>query len=345
MKVKNENWSIEKLQKLEEKINPQPQYQRGPVWTRAAKQLLIDSILCHFDIPKIYLHTRTSIGSFEYDVTDGQQRMRAIWEYLKDEFPLGDSSYQANAPWCGMKFSELHKSNSDQLLGFELVMAIISNATNDEVRELFSRLQRGVRLTPAELRNSIPSQLGDAIRSIADTHELFTHKSCPFDDTRFQHRDLCALTFAILIHKGKRDLKAPILKAMFLDHAGGLPDGVTEQAMKVLDTLKAIQVRSNWAVKTKWGYVDLCFYISENLDKKLEPAHIAARYLSLEQRRRKFSSNPEELLGAASPSPANRRLYNYIVAFKTSGGLSANIRRRHEVLVTEFRAPAAKKRK
>jgi len=277
MKVKNDNWSIEKLQELEEKINSQPQYQRGPVWTRAAKQLLIDSILCHFDIPKIYLHTPTSIGSYEYDVTDGQQRMRAIWEFLKDEFPLGDSSYQANAPWCGKKFSELHKSHSDQLLSFELVMAIISNASNDEVRELFSRLQRGVRLTPAELRNSIPSQLGDAIRSIADTNELFTHNSCPFDDTRFQHRDLCALTFAIIIHKGKRDLKAPILKAMFLDYAGGLPDGVTEKAMKILDTLKTIQMRSNWAVKTKWGYVDLCFYISENFDKKLDAAHIAAR--------------------------------------------------------------------
>src|SRR5207248_6734108 len=139
------------------------------------------------------------------------------------------------------------------------------------------------------------------------THAVFTHTSCPFDDTRFQHRDLCALVFALLLYKGKRDLKAPVLKGMFLDHATSLPDGVSERAMKVLDMLKSIQLRSNWAVKTKWGFVDLCLYIGEHLDEDLEAAHIATRYVALEQRRRKHSANPEVLI-ESNPSPANKRL-------------------------------------
>ena len=39
-------------------------------------QLLIDSVLCRFDIPKIYLHDMRGIGQHDYDVTDGQQRLR-----------------------------------------------------------------------------------------------------------------------------------------------------------------------------------------------------------------------------------------------------------------------------
>lgn len=38
-------------------ININPEYQRkGGVWTRQKKQLLIDSILNDYDIPKLYFH-------------------------------------------------------------------------------------------------------------------------------------------------------------------------------------------------------------------------------------------------------------------------------------------------
>lgn len=37
-------------------INTNPDYQRPAVWTRAQKQLLIDSMLRDYDIPKFYLH-------------------------------------------------------------------------------------------------------------------------------------------------------------------------------------------------------------------------------------------------------------------------------------------------
>ena len=330
---------------MEDKINPQPQYQRGPVWNLPAKQLLIDSILCHFDIPKIYLHTCAPAAAYQYDVTDGQQRMRAIWQFLSDEFPLGATSYRKDAPWVGQIYSKLSKENRDQLVDFELIMAVISEASNDEVRELFSRLQRGMRLTPPELRNSIPSQLGDVIRSMADNHAFFRDKKCPFDDTRYQHRDLCALVFALLIYDGKRDIKAPALKEMFLEHAKSVPDDVTEKTTDVLAILLEIQKKSGWAVKTKWGFVDLCWYLGRHLDDKPDTQDIATRYLAFESRRRRHTANPQVLLEGGKVSAANTRLYTYIEAFKTSGGLAKNLRARHETFVAEFRKRSAKKRK
>jgi len=349
MKVKNETWPIAKLRRMEPKVNPQPQYQRGPVWSRAAKQLLIDSILCDFDIPKIYLHTRKSVGTYQYDVTDGQQRLLAIWEFLRDEFPLGNKSYKTDASWCGRTFTQLLKEQKGHLLAFKLIIAIISDAANDEVRELFSRLQRGIRLTPPELRNSIPSQLGDAVRSIADTHKFFTGDSCPFDDTRFQHRDLCALIFGLILYEGKRDLKAPTLKEMFILHASLIPDGLPEKAMRVLDLLHEVQTHSNGAIKTKWGFVDLCWCLSLCLDSEIDANDIATRYVAFERRRRRYMANPQTLLDrgkASGPSASDTRLFNYIEAFKTSGGVAKNLRQRHDALVAELRMrPAQKKRR
>ena len=38
------------------KINTNPDYQRPAVWSKAQKQLLIDSMLREYDIPKMYMH-------------------------------------------------------------------------------------------------------------------------------------------------------------------------------------------------------------------------------------------------------------------------------------------------
>ena len=64
-----------------------PDYQRGEVWTKSQKQLLVDSILSNIDIPRIYLR-EIKKGSFEFEVVDGQQRLRAIFEYLAGVFAL-----------------------------------------------------------------------------------------------------------------------------------------------------------------------------------------------------------------------------------------------------------------
>ncbi len=59
------------------KINLQPQYQRTGVWSDKNNQLLIDTILRGYDIPKIYL-TDSKDDNFEQEVIDGQQRLKAI---------------------------------------------------------------------------------------------------------------------------------------------------------------------------------------------------------------------------------------------------------------------------
>jgi uncharacterized protein with ParB-like and HNH nuclease domain len=70
------------------KINLQPTYQRGAVWSKPQKQLLVDSILRDLDIPKVYLREIDNDDSYEEEAVDGQQRLTAIYSFFNDEFPL-----------------------------------------------------------------------------------------------------------------------------------------------------------------------------------------------------------------------------------------------------------------
>ena len=59
--LKKATWPLFTLSKKRKKIDTNPDYQRPAVWTKAQKQLLIDSILRDFDVPKIYLHEKIMI--------------------------------------------------------------------------------------------------------------------------------------------------------------------------------------------------------------------------------------------------------------------------------------------
>src|SRR5690606_15187262 len=92
MKISAKVWSIADLYKLKDKINPKPQYQRTAVWQLTKKKLLIDSILRGYDIPKFYLRETPNDVHYKYEITDGQQRMRAIWEFIEEQFKLDDAT-------------------------------------------------------------------------------------------------------------------------------------------------------------------------------------------------------------------------------------------------------------
>ena len=75
-----------------DEIQVDPEYQRkGGVWNKEKKQLLIDSILNDYDIPKIYFHDlpETQHNQYEYSVIDGRQRLETIWQFMSDEFVVG----------------------------------------------------------------------------------------------------------------------------------------------------------------------------------------------------------------------------------------------------------------
>ena len=49
-------------------------------------------------MPKIYFREVDPDSLFKYEVVDGQQRIRAIWEFLDGEYELGEESSDLPAP-------------------------------------------------------------------------------------------------------------------------------------------------------------------------------------------------------------------------------------------------------
>lgn len=142
---------LEWHRKKQLKLNPD--FQRRSVWTQAAKTYLIDTILRNYPIPKIYIRSRVDLEtkkSFR-EVVDGQQRLRAIIEFASDKLNLGSRAKEFKEH----KYSTLPEELQEHFLSYTVAVELLINASDEEVLEIFSRLNSyNVRLNDAELRHA-----------------------------------------------------------------------------------------------------------------------------------------------------------------------------------------------
>ena len=176
MRSDPEPWFILYLIQFKDQINPNPDYQRpSNRWTEQDEGLLIDSILRGYDIPKIYF-AASSDPSFDYEIVDGQQRIRAIWKYFDDKFPLPSNSkvFDGLGNLSGKIYSQLPIKAQQALGKYTLSVVILSDTNREELEELFRRLQKGKRITPVEYRNSLSGEIRDFAVDVGDTHGVFS---------------------------------------------------------------------------------------------------------------------------------------------------------------------------
>lgn len=341
MKIKQHNWTISKLVADRSSINLNPTWQRGAAWKEPRKVLLIDSILRGMDIPKVYLRKLPANGAHKHDAVDGQQRIRAIWDFKAGAFSLNHPDPLPTVGTHsihGLKFSQLHKSLRDQFDSFQVSVAEITSANNDEITNLFARLQLGVALNPAELRNAMLAPARHIIDSIATSHSFFDATKIP--NTRYKRQDYVAHVFAMAAYKGQRNIKAPDLKKMMLEFGPDkAPDllvfsSAVNDALTVLEEMDA-QLKHQ--ITQKWLFVDLAWLIIQQQTSEIEvnAGDLAESFVEFDGLRRKYTSKPEDLLQAAGTAKQlrlNKALYDYIMAFRAQGGTHANLKTRNASL-------------
>jgi hypothetical protein len=339
MKIKQETWPIRKLVAAKSLINLEPTWQRGPAWKPARQVLLIDSILRGMDIPKVYLRKLPANSPFRHDAVDGQQRIRAIWEFragnLSLDYPEPLPSIEG-LPVQGKAFAHLDKRLRDRFEHFDVSVAEITSASNDEITNLFARLQMGVSLNPAELRNAILGPVRHVIDSMAKSHEFFLESRIP--DLRYKRQDYVTHVFAIAAYKGSRNIKAPDLKKMVAEYRPDKTDEVLRIAATVGDALTVlakVDERLGHSLTQKWLFVDLCWLIMQQQAKGVEvdAVELADNFHEFDALRRKYASHPESLIRGSATSRkqgrSNQLLYDYIVAFRAQGATHANIKIRN----------------
>lgn len=240
MKMNKKVLPISTICSWEKRIDPTPDYQRPPAWSRKQKQLLIDSILREYDIPKMYWRAVIRTDGIKYEVIDGQQRLRTIWECRAGAFPLArDIDPISGIPCAGLKYDDLHLDVGSTFDAYAVDVVIVEDAVqndeDDEVRDMFLRLQNGTTLKAQEKRNAMPGQMRDFARELAGHQFLL---NCKFSNTRFTFDQVAAQMVCLEMAGGPTSVRDSDLNRMYAENAKFDPAGkLAKKVRRVLDYL------------------------------------------------------------------------------------------------------------
>ena len=217
MELNKKPWPLATIFGLRERIDTNPDYQRPPVWSKSQKQLLIDTILRGYDIPKMYWR-KVDKNPDKYEVVDGQQRLRTIWEFMNGDFSLGKNADPVNGlDLKGITYNGNGKTSLpvDLRLSFDtytLDVIVLTDTDEEEVREMFLRLQNGTSLKAQEKRNAMTGNMRDFVKQVA-SHQLFDH--CKFDNARYTYDLIAAQMIKIELEGGSCNVKNADLNKMY----------------------------------------------------------------------------------------------------------------------------------
>jgi hypothetical protein len=148
------------------RIDLDADYQRERIWSRGNQEDLIDSIIKNIDIPKIYLAQIKGNEDFDYECIDGKQRMATLLNFYKPE-KFTDSPLTVRVTGEKYTYQQLREELpdfADKIDNFELTFVIYPQIDDEEfLREIFRRLQLGVRLNSGELLKSHMGTMRDFI--------------------------------------------------------------------------------------------------------------------------------------------------------------------------------------
>ena len=161
---------VNKIKNKEIKVDPE--YQRKYVWNanddkENKKSRLIESLLLNIPIPVIYFAETTTL---QYEVIDGQQRLRTFDMFLKDDFSLENLEYRGDLN--GKKYSELESNDQDLIRKRAIRAIVVLNDSDEDIKfMIFERLNLGsVQLSSQEIRNNIyRGSFNNLLKELANT--------------------------------------------------------------------------------------------------------------------------------------------------------------------------------
>jgi hypothetical protein len=338
MRIRLANWKIKTIKAKIEKINPAPQYQRTSVWNTGKKKLLIDSILRGYDLPKFYLRSTPQDTFYDYEITDGQQRIRAIWEFQEGKYTLDEATIDG-VKLKHVSYSDLEERLRNKFDDYELNIAIIEESSPEEIRSLFARLQMGMQLNQVELRHAMNSNIGAAIFSIVESHNFF--KDCKIINSRFKHQDYIDHVLTYSFFEGKTDVRAKNIEKLYRDFANADSNVFKSHLLKanrILDIMKAMNDLQKGIFKNKWAFFDVYCLLLNNIDKidYVNYSEFVSNFKTFEIKRLAHNRNPEELIEDVDSPIYDKNFYEYIMAFNTSGNLQDKIAIRNRVFQHQF---------
>jgi len=274
----------------------QPEFQREGIWPKAAKSYFIDSILNGRPIPPIYTQRTTSVqtGRSEFAIIDGQQRIRAIQEFLGGGFKLSEVGEGSVASaFKGKKFSDLPEGMQQQLWNFDFVVQELSGYSDADIRDIFRRMNKYVvRLSKQELRHSQkPGKFKDFVERIAkwpvwQQERVFTRSQL----ARMRAAEFAA-EIAILLSEGGPQHKKTAIDLFYKRFSESFPEGSGLEAtfraymswiQKALPNLRAHRYRRSNELYALIGALDIVSRKGSSLSK-IDPVSAGQKLLDFEE--------------------------------------------------------------
>ena len=134
-------------------LDMKPPFQRNPVWVTKQKSYLIDTILNEYPIPEIYMQeTVDEKGKAKYIIVDGQQRTRAVLEFLEGKYCI---NAKESPDFADMYFEDLTADQKKLFFQYNFVIRVLPDIPDAQLREIFQRLNKNVvSLNKQELRQA-----------------------------------------------------------------------------------------------------------------------------------------------------------------------------------------------
>jgi hypothetical protein len=289
-----------------------PRFQRNPIWSIGQKCFLIDSLISGCPIPQIYINIKTDGLAKEkkttYEVVDGQQRLRAILEFVNDVWPLISTtakSYPVSELYkkhLKKKYSELPEALQNAIWDYPIAVQELRGKTDQEIQALFRRLNYVVeRLNSQELRHS--QYFGEFIETVEtlakqqfwDDVGIFTRR----DAQRMKDVEFISELFIVVVD-GIQDQQKTVDK-FYADYDVVFPkktkaiarfEHVLETLTTISETIRDTRFRNKSDFYGLFAAVNELYGVGKNVD--LSPAKKELEKLSTA-----LEDPPEKLRGIA----------------------------------------------
>lgn len=228
LKRLNINWNARQLAKMcvNGSITFDNAIQRGYVWDLKRKSLLIESMIIGYPIPAFYARRDESKV---FDMLDGKQRSEAITGYLNGEYALTGVSEE----YEGKFFNDLPEEVRDEITSYSLTVYYFEDITDEEVNEMFFRLNNGKALTAIELTR-VKAKSFERIKELAK-HEIFTESLKESQINRYTNEDI-VIKALIMLNVERPSLKNDFVRPYIIE-----TDITDNMAAAVRDALTMLQ--------------------------------------------------------------------------------------------------------
>ncbi|WP_313576390.1 DUF262 domain-containing protein [Brevundimonas sp.] len=274
VKTQTVEYDLETLAKRIDRksIKLDPDYQRRHRWTRETSSRLIESLILNIPIPVVFISQDVDVDdeisedSSRYTVIDGQQRLTAIHDFLRNRFPL--EGLETLPELNGAYYKSLPSFLVRRLEERTVRCMRIDSTVDAQIKfDIFERLNTGsVKLEAQELRNATArGPFNELVKELAQTHYfrdlIQVDVNRPDDSPKVQKMEDAELVlrFFALSHGRYRGFRKGFKEFLTASQVefNSLPEDQLQEWKEEFETyMKFLHVRGGPAPFAKWRLAD-----------------------------------------------------------------------------------------